>query len=161
MQHPEIITLNATFLRIQADSPFSNCRTYSASKYPPIGFAALWGILHDRKYTHSPANGIRYAAIRCFTKEPRRGDNYFTFFLSLPYRTENRRFSALSCTKTGSTQPKLSAACFVVQSCLADADFVVFSDYCLIGTRHSRKIFIKGIDHGYYKGYTTFQTENL
>ena len=58
------------------------------------------------------------------------------FSLPLPYRTENRRFSALSCTKTGSTQPKLSAACFVVQSCLADADFVVFSNYCLIGTRH-------------------------
>ena len=34
------------------------------------------------------------------------------FSLSLPYRTENRRFSALSCTKTGDTQPKLSAACF-------------------------------------------------
>ena len=58
------------------------------------------------------------------------------FLLSLPYRTENRRFAALSCTKTGGTQPKLSAACFVVQSCLADADFVVFSNYCLIGTRH-------------------------
>ena len=58
------------------------------------------------------------------------------FLLSLPYRTENRRFSALSCTKTGGTQPKLSAAWFVVQSCLADADFVVFSNYCLIGTRH-------------------------
>ena len=58
------------------------------------------------------------------------------FLLSLPYRTENRRFSPHSCTKTGSTQPKLSAACFVVQSCLADADFVVFSNYCLIGTRH-------------------------
>ena len=63
------------------------------------------------------------------------------FLLSLPYRTENRRFSALSCTKTGSTQPKLSAACFVVQSCLADADFVVFSDYCLIGTRLKRRFF--------------------
>ena len=37
--------------------------------------------------------------------------------------------------KTGGTQPKLSAACFVVQSRLADADFVVFSNYCLIGTR--------------------------
>ena len=58
------------------------------------------------------------------------------YLLSLPYRTENRRFSPHSCTKTGSTQPKLSAACFVVQSCLADADFVVFSNYCLIGTRH-------------------------
>ena len=63
------------------------------------------------------------------------------FSLSLPYRTENRRFSALSCTKTGGTQPKLSAACFVVQSCLADADFVVFSDYCLIGTRHMAVLF--------------------
>ena len=56
------------------------------------------------------------------------------FLLSLPYRTENRRFSALSCAKTGSTQPKLSAACFV-QSCFAVAEFVVFSNYCLIGTR--------------------------
>ena len=58
------------------------------------------------------------------------------FSLSLPYRTENRRFSTLSCTKTDGTQPKLSAVCFVIQSCLADADFVVFSNYCLIGTRH-------------------------
>ena len=24
-----------------------------------------------------------------------------------------------------------------------------------------RRIFIKGIDHSYYKGYTTFKTENL
>ena len=53
----------------------------------------------------------------------------------MPHRGENKRFSTLRCTKTGSTQPKLSAACFVVQSCLADADFVVFSNYCLIGTR--------------------------
>ena len=50
-------------------------------------------------------------------------------------RRENDQFSTLRCTKTGSTQPKLSTACFVVQSCLADADFVVFSNYCLIGTR--------------------------
>ena len=52
-------------------------------------------------------------------------------------RRENDQFSTLRCTKTGSTQPKLSAACFVVQSCLVDADFVVFSNYCLIGTRQS------------------------
>ena len=58
------------------------------------------------------------------------------FLLSLLYRAESRWFSTLRCTKTGSTQPKLSAACVVVQSCLADADFVVFSNYCLIGTRH-------------------------
>ena len=51
--------------------------------YRLCGFAALWGILLDRKYTHSPANGIRYAAIRCFTKEPHRGDNYFTLFTIL------------------------------------------------------------------------------
>ena len=37
----------------------------------------------DRKYTHFPANGIRYAVIRCFTKEPRKGDNYFTLFVIL------------------------------------------------------------------------------
>ena len=58
------------------------------------------------------------------------------------HRRENDQFSTLRCTKTGSTQPKLSAACFVVQSCLADADFVVFSDYCLIGTRHTATRFI-------------------
>ena len=63
------------------------------------------------------------------------------FSLSLLFSAKNRRFSTLRCTKTGSTQPKLSAACFVVQSCLADADFVVFSDYCLIGTRHKRCFF--------------------
>ena len=91
----------------------------------------MWCVLHNRKYTHSPANGIHSVAIHCFTK----ATTISPFSLSLPYRTENRRFSTLSCTKTGSTQPKLSAACFVVQSCLADADFVVSSNYCLIGTR--------------------------
>ena len=30
----------------------------------------------------------------------------------------------------------LNVACFV-QSCLTDADFVIFSNYCLIGTRLS------------------------
>ena len=29
----------------------------------------------------------------------------------------------------------MSAACFVIQSCLADADFVIFLNYCLISTR--------------------------
>ena len=55
--------------------------------------------------------------------------------LSLSYRAENKRFSTLKRIKTGGIQPKLNVACFVVQSCLADADFVVFSNYCLIGTR--------------------------
>ncbi len=51
-------------------------------EYLSIDFTVLRGILLDRKYTHSPANGIRYAAIRCFTKELHRGDNYFTLFTS-------------------------------------------------------------------------------
>ena len=41
--------------------------------------------------------------------------------------------------KTGGTQLRLGAACFVVQSCLADADCVVFSNYCLIGTRQTTR----------------------
>ena len=51
------------------------------------------------------------------------------------HRAENRRFSSLKRTKTDDTQPKLNAVCFVVQSCLTDADFVISSNYCLIGTR--------------------------
>ena len=39
------------------------------------------------------------------------------------------------------TQSKLNAACFVVQSCLADANFVVFSNYCLISTRLRARFF--------------------
>ena len=34
----------------------------------------------------------------------------------------------------------LNVACFV-QSCLTDADFVIFSNYCLIGTRLTRSVF--------------------
>ncbi len=44
----------------------------------------------DHKYTHSPANGIRYAAIRCFTKEPRRGDNYFTLFVIFAFQRKKQ-----------------------------------------------------------------------
>ena len=51
----------------------------------------------------------------------------------MPHRGENKRNSTLRCTKTGGIQPKLNVACFV-QSCLTDADFVIFSNYCLIGT---------------------------
>ena len=58
------------------------------------------------------------------------------------HRAKNKQFLTLRCTKTGSAQPKLSAACFVVQSCLADADFVVFSNYCLIGTRQTAFCFL-------------------
>lgn len=56
--------------------------------------------------------------------------------LSLSYRAENKRFSTLKRTKTGGIQPKLNVAYFV-QSCFAVADFVVFSNYCLIGTRRT------------------------
>lgn len=66
--------------------------------------------------------------------------------LSLPYRVENKRFSTLKRTKTGGIQPKLNVACFV-QSCLTDADFVILSNYCLIGTR-LRRIFC--FIHQYY-----------
>ena len=98
--------------------------------------------MHDRKYTHSPANGIRYAAIRCFTKEPHRGDNYFTLFVILALQRKKTGDSQPLDVKTGGIQPKLNVACFV-QSCLTDADFVLFSNYCLIGTRPilSRSIF--------------------
>ena len=54
---------------------------------------------------------------------------------------EEKNEHILRCTKTGSTQPKLSAACFAVQSYLAAADFVVFSNYCLIGTRQRLPLF--------------------
>ena len=39
--------------------------------------------MHNRKYTHFPANGIRYAAIHCFTKESHKSDNNFTLFTIL------------------------------------------------------------------------------
>ena len=58
----------------------------------------------------------------------------------MPHGTRNKRFSTLKRIKTGGIQPKLNVACFV-QSCLADADFVVFSNYCLIGTRRSGGVF--------------------
>ena len=35
----------------------------------------------------------------------------------------------------------LNVACFV-QSCLTDADFVIFSNYCLIGTRLNASCFL-------------------
>ena len=67
---------------------------------------------------------------------------WYARFWIMSHRWGNRRFSTLSCTKIGGAQPKLRPACFVVQSCLADADFVVFSDYCLIGTRLKQNIFL-------------------
>mgnify|MGYP004529398339 CR=1 FL=1 len=57
----------------------------------------------------------------------------------MPHRGKNKRFSTLRCAKAGGTQPKLSAACFTVHSCPADADFVVFSNHCLIVKRFGKK----------------------
>ena len=59
-------------------------------EYLSIDFTVLRGILLDRKYTHSPANGIRYTAIRCFAKEPHRGDNYFTLFAILAFQRKKQ-----------------------------------------------------------------------
>ena len=55
----------------------------------------------------------------------------------MPHGTRNKQISPLKRTKTSDIQPKLNVACFV-QSCLADAGFVVSSNYCLIGTRLRR-----------------------
>ena len=43
----------------------------------------------------------------------------------LHHRAANERFSTLKRTKTDDTKPKLNVVCFVVQSCLIDADFVI------------------------------------
>ena len=52
----------------------------------------------------------------------------------------------------------MSAACFAVQSCLADADFVVFSNYCLIGTRQNSSVYYYNEDGTYYKYETPSTT---
>ena len=52
-----------------------------------------------------------------------------------------KNFATDKRTKTDDTQPKLNVACFVVQFCLADADFVISSNYCLIGTPGMRILF--------------------
>ena len=70
---------------MKVDFQFPPCRTYSS-----IDFTVLRGILLDRKYTHSLANGIRYAVIRCFTKEPHRVDNYFTLFAILAFQRKKQ-----------------------------------------------------------------------
>lgn len=59
----------------------------------------------------------------------------------MPHGTRNKQISPLKRTKTSDIQPKLNVACFV-QSCLADAGFVVSSNYCLIGTRLNGRQFL-------------------
>ena len=58
----------------------------------------------------------------------------------MAHGTRNKQISPLKRTKTSGIQPKLNVACFV-QSCLTDADFVLFSNYCLIGTRQTGRLF--------------------
>ena len=61
-------------------------------------------------------------------------DGYVTL-RTTHHSAEKKWFSTLKRTKTDNTQPKLNVVCFVVQSCLTDTDFVIPSNYCLIGTR--------------------------
>ena len=81
----------------------------------------------------------------------------------MPHRGENKRNSTLRCTKTGGIQPKLNVACFV-QSCLTDADFVIFSNYCLIGTRPRGGRFFfysaEDLDQG-KQGFSLFRGEGV
>ena len=140
----------------------SNSVNHTLHRNTYLSTLQFWGVFCLTANIRTPQRTV--SAMQRFAVSQKNRTEAITispFSLSLLFSAKNRWFATLRCTKTGSTQPTLSAACFVVQSCLADADFVVFSDYCLIGTRHSREIFIKGIDHSYYKGYTTFQTENL
>ena len=58
--------------------------------------------------------------------------------LSLPYRAKNRQFSPLKRTKTDDTQPKLSATCFVIQSCQTDAINSNFDE--LLSYEHPSKV---------------------
>ena len=118
------------------------CRTYSASKYPPIDFAALWGILHDRKYAHFSANGIHFPAIHCFTKESYRGDNYFILSIILAsQRKKTGDSQPLAIQKQATPSQSWVPSVFVIQSCLADVDFMFFrmlrsltDDGCAWGT---------------------------
>ncbi|MFR5995860.1 MAG: hypothetical protein ACLUF9_10110, partial [Oscillospiraceae bacterium] len=62
------------------------------------------------------------------------------FSLSLLYSAKTGDSQPLD-VKTGGIQPKLNVACFV-RSCFAVADFVILSNYCLIGTRLSARLFL-------------------
>jgi len=62
------------------------------------------------------------------------------FSLSLLYNAKTGDSQPLD-VKTGGIQPKLNVACFF-QSCFAVADFVILSNYCLIGTRLSARLFL-------------------
>lgn len=59
------------------------------------------------------------------------------FLLSLPYRTENRRFSALSCTKTGGHPTEVECRLFCCPILLGRCRFCSFLK--LLSYRHTPK----------------------
>ena len=106
---------------MKVDFQFPPCRTYSASKRTAIDLTVLWDYLRICKDLHGIAKNIHYAVIRCLTWFYHGNGNYFTRITNLAIQSIKTGDSQPLDVKTGSTQPKLSAACFVVQSCLADA----------------------------------------
>ena len=78
--------------------------------------------------------------IRCFIRVLLRKCQLFHRF-TIP-AIQSAKIEYFAPKTNNGTQPKLNAACFVVQSCLADANFVVFSNYCLISTR-LRPVFLR------------------
>ena len=78
--------------------------------------------------------------IRCFIRVLLRKCQLFHRF-TIP-AIQSTKIEYFAPKTNNGTQPKLNAACFVVQSCLADANFVVFSNYCLISTR-LRPVFLR------------------
>ena len=78
--------------------------------------------------------------IRCFIRVLLRKCQLFHRF-TIP-AIQSAKIEYFAPKTNNGTQPKLNAACFVVQSFLADANFVVFSNYCLISTR-LRPVFLR------------------
>ena len=79
--------------------------------------------------------------IRCFIRVLLRKCQLFHRF-TIP-AIQSAKIEYFAPKTNNGTQPKLNAACFVVQSCLADANFVVFSNYCLISTRLRARFFLR------------------
>ncbi len=79
--------------------------------------------------------------IRCFIRVLLRKCQLFHRF-TIP-AIQSAKIEYFAQKTNNGTQPKLNAACFVVQSCLADANFVVFSNYCLISTRLRTRFFLR------------------
>ena len=119
---------------MKVDFQFPPCRTYSASKRTAIDLTVLWDYLRICKDLHGIAKNIHYAVIRCLTWFYHGNGNYFTRITNLAIQSIKTGDSQPLDVKTGGIQPKLNVACFV-QSCFAVANFVIFSNYCLIGTR--------------------------